>query len=80
MSGAISCVPIEQNVCGAKSCGNLNGPLPLIGKTKAITEILEHFKPLHLYGVGRWGEHQHHNHDVCMKNAMDFVNTLPAKQ
>lgn len=55
-------------------------PLPLIGKTKAITEILEHFKPLHLYGVGRWGEHQHHNHDVCMKNAMDFVNTLPAKQ
>lgn len=55
-------------------------PLPLIGKTQAITEILEYFKPFHLYGVGRWGEHQHHNHDVCMKNAMDFVNTLPAKQ
>lgn len=48
-------------------------PLPLIGKTKAITEILEYFRPKHLYGVGRWGEHQHHNHDVCMKHAIDFV-------
>ena len=54
-------------------------PLPLIGKTKAITDILEYFKPMHLYGVGRWGEHQHHNHDVCMKHAMDFVKQIPNK-
>ena len=39
-------------------------------------EILDFFKPMHLYGVGRWGEHQHHNHDVCMKHAIDFVATL----
>ena len=51
-------------------------PLPLIGRTKAITAILDYFKPKHLYGVGRWGEHQHHNHDVCMKHAMDFVAGL----
>lgn len=51
-------------------------PLPLIGKTKAITAILDFFKPKHLYGVGRWGEHQHHNHDVCIKHALDFVNAL----
>ena len=51
-------------------------PLPLIGKTKAITDILEYFKPMHLYGVGRWGEHQHHNHDVCMKHAIDFVKHI----
>ena len=54
-------------------------PLPLIGKTKAITDILEYFKPMHLYGVGRWGEHQHHNHDVCMKHAIDFVKQIPNK-
>ena len=48
-------------------------PLPLIGRTQAIKEILDFFKPMHLYGVGRWGEHQHHNHDVCMKHAIDFV-------
>lgn len=51
-------------------------PLPLIGKTKAITAILDYFKPKRLYGVGRWGEHQHHNHDVCMKHAIDFVANL----
>lgn len=51
-------------------------PLPLIGKTKAITQILDYFKPKHLYGVGRWGEHQHHNHDVCIKHALDFVESL----
>ena len=51
-------------------------PLPLIGKTKAIREILDYYRPMHLYGIGRWGEHQHHNHDVCMKLAMDFVQNL----
>ena len=51
-------------------------PLPLIGRTRAINEILDFFKPKHLFGVGRWGEHQHHNHDVCMKHAIDFVANL----
>lgn len=51
-------------------------PLPLIGKTDAITNILNHFKSKKLFGVGRWGEHQHHNHDVCIKNAIDFVNNI----
>ncbi len=51
-------------------------PLPLIGRTKAIGEILEYFKPKHLFGVGRWGEHLHHNHDVCMKHAIDFITKI----
>ncbi|MBQ8464808.1 MAG: FAD-dependent oxidoreductase [Alphaproteobacteria bacterium] len=51
-------------------------PLPLIGKSQAIKEILDFYAPKHLYGVGRWGEHQHHNHDVCMKHAIDFVARL----
>lgn len=51
-------------------------PLPLIGRTKAIEEILEYFKPKHLFGVGRWGEHQHHNHDVCIKHAIDFIKAI----
>ncbi|WP_298068281.1 NAD(P)-binding protein [uncultured Mailhella sp.] len=51
-------------------------PLPLLGRTKAITSILEHYKEKHLFGIGRWGEHQHHNHDVCIKHALDFVAKL----
>ena len=54
-------------------------PLPLIGRTKAINEILDHFKSKRLFGIGRWGEHQHHNHDVCMKHALDFVSKVALK-
>jgi hypothetical protein len=53
-------------------------PIPLVGRTAAITAILDYFKPKHLYGVGRWGEHQHHNHDICIKHALDFVDNLQA--
>ena len=50
-------------------------PLPLIGRTQAINEILNFYKSKNLFGVGRWGEHMHHNQDVCIKNAIDFVNS-----
>lgn len=53
-------------------------PIPLVGRTAAITAILDYFKSKHLYGVGRWGEHQHHNHDICIKHALDFVDNLQA--
>lgn len=51
-------------------------PLPLIGRTAAITSILERYREKRLFGIGRWGEHQHHNHDVCIKHALDFVAAL----
>lgn len=51
-------------------------PLPLLGRTKAINAILEHYETKNLFGIGRWGEHQHHNHDVCIKHALDFVSSL----
>lgn len=54
-------------------------PIPLIGKTRAITNILSYYKNKNLFGIGRWGEHQHHNHDICIKNAIDFVNNLLKK-
>ena len=48
-------------------------PIPVIGKMKAITNILDFYKNKNLFGIGRWGEHQHHNHDVCIKHALDWV-------
>lgn len=51
-------------------------PLPLIGRTAAISDILDYYREKNLFGVGRWGEHQHHNHDVCIKHALDFVENL----
>ncbi len=51
-------------------------PIPLLGKSKAIQTILEKYKSKNLFGLGRWGEHQHHNHDICIKHAIDFVANL----
>ena len=51
-------------------------PLPLIGKTQAIDSILSRYKAKRLYGIGRWGEHKHHNQDVCIKNALELVEEL----
>ena len=55
-------------------------PLPLIGRTRAIKEILEFYGPRHLYGIGRWGEHLHLNQDVCIKHALDFVDCEVARR
>ena len=51
-------------------------PLPLKGRTKAIQEILKYYQSIDLYGVGRGGEHQHHNHDVCIKNAKELIDKI----
>ncbi len=49
-------------------------PIPVIGHKGAIDNILKHYKPLHLFGVGRWGQHEYQNADVSMHEAIKFVN------
>ena len=49
-------------------------PIPLIGRTKAIEEIKAYYQKMNLFGIGRWGEHLHHNQDICIKHAIEFVN------
>ena len=48
-------------------------PIPVVGKTQAIKNILAVYEKKNLFGLGRWGEHQHHNHDICIKHALDWV-------
>jgi len=48
-------------------------PIPVIGHKAAITKILDHYRPLNLFGVGRWGQHQYQNADVAMHEAFEFV-------
>lgn len=52
-------------------------PIPVIGHAQAIGHILEYYRPMHLYGVGRWGQHQYQNADVSMHEAIRFVESLP---
>ena len=51
-------------------------PIPVIGHKKAIYEILSYYEPYHLYGVGRWGQHEYQNADVSMYEAIRFVKNL----
>ncbi|MBR1544807.1 MAG: hypothetical protein IJ638_02590, partial [Alphaproteobacteria bacterium] len=48
-------------------------PIPVIGHTSAIKNILAYYKKLGLFGVGRWGQHEYQNADVSMFNALMFV-------
>lgn len=48
-------------------------PIPVIGHSVAIKNILAHYKSQNLFGVGRWGQHQYQNADVSMFEAIKFV-------
>lgn len=51
-------------------------PVPTLGHTKAIKSILDYYEKDGLFGVGRWGQWQYFNSDVCMWEAMKFVDGL----
>ncbi|NCR71001.1 MAG: NAD(P)-binding protein [Microcystis aeruginosa LG13-12] len=48
-------------------------PVPVVGHSKAISTILEHYEIQNLFGVGRWGQWQYFNSDVCILEAMKFI-------
>ena len=51
-------------------------PIPVRGHAAAISAVREHYARQKLYGVGRWGQHSYFNSDVCIREAMLFVETL----
>lgn len=51
-------------------------PIPLLGSQDSINEILNYYKKLRIFGVGRWGQWQYFNADVCILEAMKFINNL----
>ncbi len=52
-------------------------PIPVLGHARAIRSVLEICRPWRLYGLGRWGQHNYFNSDVCIHEAMQFVEHLP---
>lgn len=51
-------------------------PLNTINKPKLMKDILEWSKEKKVYGIGRWGEHQHYNSDVTVEKAIELANEL----
>ncbi len=54
-------------------------PIPLKGKNEAMQQILAYFEERNIYGLGRWGTHQHHNSDVCILQSMELFTKLEGK-
>ncbi len=51
-------------------------PIAVLNHSKAIKKIHEYFRPKNLYGVGRWGQWQYLNMDVCMWQAMQLLKKI----
>lgn len=51
-------------------------PIPVIGHSKSANKIIEYYRDRNLIGIGRWGQWQYLNSDVCIKYAIDFVNSI----
>lgn len=51
-------------------------PIPTLGWASTITGVLTRAEAQGIHGVGRWGQWQYFNSDVCIKEAMELVTRL----
>jgi len=51
-------------------------PIPTIGWAKAIARVLATAEQTGVYGLGRWGQWQYFNSDVCILEAMRLADRL----
>lgn len=73
-----------ENICMAGSAEGdsfrfLNAyayPLNTIGKPEIMKKLLTCCSAKGIYGLGRWGEHSHHNSDVVAEHAMALAKRL----
>ncbi len=51
-------------------------PLNTIDKPAIMARLLPYMKSHNIYGLGRWGEHEHYNSDRTVERAMELYETL----
>ena len=51
-------------------------PIPAIGWAEAIKLVVEEARMHNVYSLGRWGQWQYFNSDVCIKEAMNLADEL----
>lgn len=54
-------------------------PLNTINKPDIIDKLLRYCKEHDVYGLGRWGEHQHYNSDLTVELAVNLADELICK-
>lgn len=53
-------------------------PLNTIRKPQIMKELLSYMRERGIYGLGRWGEHEHYNSDLTVELAMNLCDELTA--
>jgi UDP-galactopyranose mutase len=64
---------------GNKNFAHLNEyayPLNTIGKPQKMQELLDYAKLRRVFGLGRWGEHEHYNSDTTVEKAMNLARSF----
>lgn len=51
-------------------------PLNTIGKPAIMARLLQYMRRRGVYGLGRWGEHEHYNSDRTVERAMELFEEL----
>lgn len=51
-------------------------PLNTVDKPEIMKRLLAEAEAMGVYGLGRWGEHNHYNSDVVVERAMDLADKL----
>ena len=51
-------------------------PLNTIGKNEAMEQLLNRLRDKNIFGLGRWGEHQHYNSDVVVSLALKMAEAV----
>lgn len=55
-------------------------PLNTIEKPNVMDDLLKYVEKKNVYGLGRWGEHQHYNSDVTVIKAIELADRLINKK
>lgn len=51
-------------------------PIPTLGRAQAIESILSYMRDRQIFGLGRWGQWQYFNSDVCIWEAIKLFRSL----
>lgn len=51
-------------------------PIPTLGRAQAIDRVLSYMSDRRIFGLGRWGQWQYFNSDVCIWEAMKLFRSL----
>ena len=55
-------------------------PLNTIDKPEIMAELLSYMEQRQVYGLGRWGEHEHYNSDVTVERSMRLFERLTVQK